>query len=70
MKKNLLEWGYEYREINISYDMEWKLFLKKEGHRTVPQLYLETGDNLKHLNKVETDLFTKEILEKEIHNDY
>lgn len=70
MKKNLLKWGYEYREINISYDVSWKPFLKERNHRTVPQLYLEEDDNLKHLNKVATDLFTKEILEKEIQNDY
>ena len=70
MKKNLIEWGYEYREINISYDVSWKPFVKERNHRTVPQLYLFKDEKYKHLNKIATDLITKEVLQKEILHDY
>lgn len=62
MKKKLTEWGYDFNEINISYDIDKKKFLKEEGHRTVPQVYW----NKTHLNKVNTEDFTKEVLEAEI----
>ena len=60
MKEKLTEWGYGYREINISYDDDAKQFLRTEGHRTVPQLYYDG----RHLNKVETHLLTKEMLDE------
>lgn len=62
MKMKLDEWGYAYREINISRDSEAKWFLKENKHRTVPQLYY----GHKHLNTVDTDNFTKEILESRL----
>jgi glutaredoxin len=62
MKKKLTEWGYDFFEINISYDLDKKKFLKEEGHRTVPQVYW----NRTHLNKVNTEDFTQEVLEAEI----
>ena len=62
MKKKLAEWDYRYREINISYDLFAKDFLKDEGHRTVPQLYW----NNTHLNKFPTNELTKEHVEAEL----
>ena len=62
MKKKILSWGYDFDEVNVSYDMESKMFMKEEGHKTVPQLYL----NDQHLNHWDTDKFTKSMLEKEI----
>lgn len=62
MKIKLNEWGYAYRELNISRDSEAKLFLKENKHHTVPQLYYGN----KHLNTMDTDNFTKEILEAEV----
>ena len=67
MKNKLKEWGYTWDECNISYYPENKKFLKEQGHRTVPQLYW----NNVHLNKVDTQDFTKEILEREMsYEDY
>ena len=65
MKKKLAEWDYRYREINISYDLFAKDFLRDRGHRTVPQLYW----NNTHLNKFPTDELTKEHVESEIDYD-
>lgn len=59
MKNNLKEWGYTYQEINIDKMPEQKQFLKEQGHRTVPQLYV----NGKHVNKVNTVDFTVEMLQ-------
>lgn len=39
MKKKLDEWGFGYKEINVSENLLAKGFLKDRGHRTVPQLY-------------------------------
>jgi glutaredoxin len=67
LKKKLLEWNYSYREINVSYDLFAKDFLKSEGHRTVPQLY---WNNL-HLNKMPTLELQKRDIEAEInYEDY
>ena len=65
MKKKLAEWDYRYREINVSYDLFAKEFMKERGHRTVPQLYW----NNTHLNKVPTSELTKEHVESEIDYD-
>jgi glutaredoxin len=67
MKKKLDSWGLTYETINISYNIDGKLFLKENGHRTVPQLYY---DNI-HLNKVDTKDFTRSLLFKEVqlHHD-
>ena len=62
LKRKLLEWNYSYREVNVSYDLFAKDFLKNEGHRTVPQLY---WNNL-HLNKLPTLDLTKRHIENEI----
>lgn len=55
MKRKLDDWGVAYSVINVSEDAngQSKLFLKDNGHRTVPQLYFK---NI-HLNKVDTELF-------------
>jgi glutaredoxin len=67
LKKKLLEWNYSYREVNVSYDLFAKDFLKNEGHRTVPQLY---WNNL-HLNKMPTLELQKRDIEAEInYEDY
>jgi len=58
IREKLDEWGIEYDVINISYDKDAKLFLKEKGHRTVPQLYYEDI----HLNKVDTEAFTLNLL--------
>ena len=65
MKKKLAEWDYRYREINVSYDLFAKEFMKEKGHRTVPQLYW----NNTHLNKVPTTELTKDHVESEIDYD-
>ncbi len=67
MQNKLDSWGLKYETINISYNTDGKLFLKENGHRTVPQLYY---DNI-HLNKVDTAEFTQSILFKEmqLHHD-
>ena len=62
MKKKLDDWGLNYETINISYDIDGKMFLKEKGHRTVPQLYYKGI----HLNKVDTKDFTQRILFKEM----
>jgi glutaredoxin len=62
LKKKLSDWNYHYREINVSYDLFAKDFLKSEGHRTVPQLY---WNNI-HLNKFPTLDLTKRHIENEI----
>ena len=62
LKRKLLEWNYSYREVNVSYDLFAKDFLKSEGHKTVPQLYW----NDTHLNKLPTLDLTKRHIENEI----
>ena len=66
MAKKLDSWGVNYNVINISEDLEAKKFLKENNHRTVPQLYC--GDI--HLNKVDTEDFTRAILFKEVQLHY
>jgi glutaredoxin len=62
LKKKLSDWNYDYREVNVSYDLFAKDFLKSEGHRTVPQLYW----NDTHLNKLPTLDLAKRHIENEI----
>lgn len=66
MKKKLLSWGYDFHEINVSYDLDAKKFLKENNHRTVPQVYFEG----QHINKVDTQKLTKGMLEKELSWDF
>lgn len=62
MKKKLDSWGLNYETVNISYNTDAKMFLKENGHRTVPQLYFKGI----HLNKVDTKDFTQKIMFKEM----
>ena len=62
LKKKLVQWGYDFREINISHDLFAKDFLKDKGHRTVPQLY----HGKTHLNKFPTDELTKQNILDEL----
>jgi len=62
LKKKLAEWDFRYREINISYDLFAKDFMREQGHRTVPQLYW----NNTHLNKLPTTELTKEHIINEL----
>lgn len=39
-KDKLNEMGLEYTEINVSKNPDKREFLKEEGHRTVPQIYI------------------------------
>tara|TARA_X000001036_G_scaffold270265_1_gene250939 strand:+ start:454 stop:747 length:294 start_codon:yes stop_codon:yes gene_type:complete len=67
LKKNLDSWGYNFDEINISYQIERKVFLKELNLRTVPQLFW----NGKHIGPTNNDTlgFTKEMLEAELDYD-
>jgi len=65
MKKKLAEWDYRYREVNVSYDLFAKDFMRERGHRTVPPLYFYNT----HLNKLPTSELTKEHIEAEIDYD-
>ena len=63
MKQKLLEWGFEYREVNLSYDLHGRSFMKEMKLRTVPQLFRDRT----HLNKnVDTVDFTKQRLLEEL----
>jgi glutaredoxin len=62
MKSKLTDWGYTWDEVNINRHPENKPFLKAQGHKTVPQLYC----GINHLNKVNTQDFTKEMLEEQL----
>ena len=64
-KMNLKKWGYTFEEINITSSPEHKQFLKARGHKTVPQLYSEG----RHLNKMDTIHFTKQMLEASLDYD-
>ncbi len=65
LKRKLMQWDYSFREINVSYDLFAKDFMREKGHRTVPQLYW----NNTHLNKFPTSDLTKEHIEAEIDYD-
>mgnify|MGYP001204797568 FL=1 len=66
MKQKLLEWGFEYREVNLSYDLQGRSFMKEMKLRTVPQLFRDRT----HLNKnVDTVDFTKQRLLEELDFD-
>lgn len=62
MKEKLDSWGLNYTTINVSNDKEAKMFLKEQGHRTVPQVYYRHV----HLNKVDTKDFDRNIMFKEM----
>jgi len=62
LKKKLASWDLQWHEVNISYDLFAKDFLKQKGHRTVPQLY----HNNIHLNKLPTQDLTKQNILDEL----
>jgi glutaredoxin len=64
LKRKLDSWGYNFDEINISYQIERKVFLKELNLSTVPQLFW----NGKHVGPANNDTlgFTKEMLEAEL----
>ena len=69
MKQKLENWGYDFNEINLSYQLEQKSVLKEAGLRTVPQVFW----NGKHVGPTNNDTasFTKEMLEAELaYEDY
>jgi glutaredoxin len=69
MKQKLENWGYDFNEINLSYQLEQKAVLKEAGLRTVPQVFW----NDKHVGPTNNDTasFTKEMLEAELaYEDY
>jgi len=69
MKQKLENWGYDFDEINLSYQLEQKSVLKEAGLRTVPQLFW----NSKHVGPTNNDTssFTKKMLEAELaYEDY
>ena len=39
-KKQLTDMGFEYKEINVEADAKTRGWLMEQGHRTMPQLYL------------------------------
>jgi len=54
MKGLLDQTGFSYYTINIQENIDAKMFLKDNGHRTVPQLYV----NDIHINKRPTEEYT------------
>lgn len=65
MKSKLEDWGYTYQTVNIKENKNALMFIKNEGHKTVPQLYLYKT----HLNKVDTNDFAKSHLEEALDMD-
>ena len=65
MKAKLDDWGYSYNVINVSEDISGREWLRSNNHRTVTPLYWNTT----HLNKVNTQELTEEILEAELNFD-
>jgi glutaredoxin len=64
LKKKLMDWGNAYVEENITYNTEAKEFIRKQGHKTVPQLYYNNSDMLKG----DSVYLTREILVERIAN--
>lgn len=58
MKGMLTDAGISFYTLDISAHPHAKNFLKRQGHKTVPQLYVE---NI-HINKNSTDQYTPEQL--------
>jgi glutaredoxin len=46
LKAKMKQKGITYREINIREDEEALVFLRSKGHRGIPQIYREVGDEL------------------------
>ena len=63
MKSMLDNLGKTYYTIDISESPEGLAYMKKNGHKTVPQLYYkETGCQEIHINKKDTTDITSEDL--------
>ena len=65
MKSKLDDWGCTYQVVDIKENKNALNFMKYQGHKTVPQLYW----NKVHLNKVDTNDFTKKIIEEQLDLD-
>ena len=60
MKEKLDKTGFSYYTINIQESASALAFMKKQGHRTVPQLYVQD----KHVNKKNTQDYSVDELYK------
>lgn len=49
LKAKLKQKGITYKEINIREDEEALAFLRSRGHRGIPQIYREIGDELEYV---------------------
>lgn len=49
LKAKLKQKGIVYKEINIREDEEALSFLRSKGHRGIPQIYREIGDELEYV---------------------
>ena len=49
LKAKLKQKGMSYKEINIREDEEALTFLRSKGHRGIPQIYREIGDELEYV---------------------
>jgi len=61
MKGKLDSWSVKYEVRNVSYDDEAKNFLKVNGYKTVPQIFLGEFN-------VNAGLDTREFTEKELYH--
>lgn len=64
MKGLLVETRFCFTAVNIQENQQAKMFLKENGHRTVPQLYV----NDIHINKKNTQEYTASELYQLISN--
>ena len=56
MKEN----NIDFMEVNIDFDLEERLLLKEQGHKTVPQIYDEGNNHIGGYTDL-LDIFKKEI---------
>lgn len=49
LKTKLKQKGIIYKEVNIREDGEALSFLRSKGHRGIPQIYREIGDELEYV---------------------
>ena len=49
LKAKLKQKGITYKEVNIREDEEALTFLRSKGHRGIPQIYREIGDELEYV---------------------
>ena len=67
LKIKLLEWGFEFNEVNINEDVQGMAMMRLNNHRTVPQLYW----NKMYVGPTNNDTmsFTKQMLEEALDLD-